>query len=471
MLPLRRFRFKIIKMSKQFIEHETFINSSVSSVFDWHEREGALFRLSPPWEQISLIFKEGGIKEGGVCNISLKMGMLSVPWHAEHLIYEKDKFFKDRQKKGPFALWEHSHYFSEENGVTRVKDHVDYQLPLHPLSTAIAGGFARKKLERMFRYREDVCKNDIEFYEEYKPKPKTIVVSGSSGVLGSALIPFLQTQGHKVIRLLRDKSKLCIGDVCWNPYAGIIEEKFENADVVIHLTGEPIGEGKWTDMKKREIIDSRVRSTALLADTLAKMKNPPKTFICASAIGFYGNRGDTVITESARHGDDFISKVCKKWEDAAKPAIEQGIRTVFMRIGVVLTPAGGALARMALPFSMGLGPIFGSGRQYMSYISLDDVLYATSHIMETESLTGAVNLTTPYAMTNRDFSDTLAKYYKKPRFLKIPSYIVEKMFGQMGREVLLSGANVYPEKLLNSGFRFRYPELRDVLTHELGGIK
>ena len=458
-------------MSKAFIEHETVIRSGISTVFDWHEREGALFRLSPPWENIALVSKQGGIKAGGTCNITMKMGPLTLPWNAEHIIYEKDKFFKDIQAKGPFAQWEHSHYFTENDGFTTVKDHVDYKLPLHPLAMAVAGKFVKSKLERMFRYRENVCRNDIEFYSEYNPKPKTIVVSGSSGVLGSSLIPFLQTQGHKVIRLIRDKSKLCIGDVCWNPNAGIIEEKFENADVVIHLTGEPIGEGRWTDLKKHEIVDSRVKSTALLASTLSQMKNPPKTFICASAIGFYGNRGDAVITEKDRHGDDFISKVCSKWEQAAKPAADAGIRTVFMRIGVVLTPAGGALERMALPFSLGIGPIFGSGRQYMSYISMDDVLYATSHIIETESLSGPVNLTSPYAMTNRDFSDTLAHYFNRPRFLKIPSFALLRMYGQMGKEVLLSGANVYPEKLLSSGFRFRYPTLADTLTHELGGGK
>lgn len=458
-------------MTNNFIEHKTEIRSDISTVFGWHEREGALFRLSPPWEDISLVSRDGGIEAGAKCHINLKMGRLNIPWYAEHLVYEKDSFFKDRQAKGPFALWEHSHSFSENAGITTVSDHVDYRLPLNGISSKLVGKFVRNKLERMFRYREDVCRNDIEFYTEYKPKPKTIIVSGSSGVLGSSLIPFLQTQGHRVIRLIRDKSKLCIGDVCWNPNAGIIEDKFEHADAVIHLTGEPIGEGKWTDMKKRKIIDSRVRSTALLAETLVKMKNPPKTLISASAIGYYGNKYDEKVTESSKMGHDFISKVCNRWEEAAMPAMNHGIRTVLLRIGVVLTPAGGALQKMALPFSLGLGPVFGSGRQYMSYISLDDVLYSIGHILETESLSGAVNLTTPHPLTNSDFSDILAAYYKKPRFLNIPSYAVEKLYGQMGREVLLSGANVYPEKLVKSGFRFRYPELKDILTHELGGVK
>lgn len=456
--------------SPNVIEHETRVKAAISTVFEWHEREGALFRLSPPWENISLIRRDEGIQVGAKCDIRLKTGPVSMVWKAEHVGYEKNSFFKDRQNKGPFAKWEHSHYFTEADGETTIKDHVEYRLPLHPLSTGVAGNFVHTKLEKMFRYRENVCRNDIEFYKEYNPAPKTIVVSGSSGVVGSALIPFLQTQGHKVIRLLRDKTKLCIGDVCWNPNAGIIEDKFENADAVIHLTGEPIGEGKWTDEKKREIIDSRVRSTALLANTLAKMKNPPKTFICASAIGYYGAHGDEIITEDEKAGShDFIAKVCKKWEEAAKPALDKGIRVIFLRIGVVLTPAGGALQRMHLPFSMGLGPVFGNGKQYLSWVAMDDVLYSVGHLLEHEEIRGAVNLTSPNAVTSEQFSDTLADYMRKPRFINIPPYVIMKMYGQMGREVLLSGANVYPEKLIKSGFRFRYPDLMQAFGHLLGG--
>lgn len=455
-------------MKNSVYEHETSIRAAIGDVFAWHEREGALFRLSPPWEPITLISREGGILVGGTCSIQMKTGGLPLRWDAEHIEYDKGRFFKDRQAKGPFALWEHSHFFSEEGGVTRIKDHVEYRLPLYPFSS-VAKWFVRAKLDKMFRYREEVCRNDIEFNNEYKPAPKTVVVSGSSGVLGSSLIPFLQTQGHRVIRLIRDRSKLCIGDVCWNPNAGIIEESFENADVVIHLTGEPIGEGRWDDKKKAEIIDSRVKSTALIAKTVSQMKNPPKTLICASAIGYYGGRGSERITEEADCGSDFISEVCRLWEEAAQPAIDKGIRVVFMRIGVVLTPAGGALDRMVLPYKLGLGPVFGSGKQYMSFISMDDVLYATSHIMETPSLSGPVNITSPNAVTSAEFSDILAKYLKRPRFLRIPSFAVRAMFGQMGQEVLLSGANVYPEKLINSGFRFRYPTLTQTLEHQLGG--
>jgi len=200
------------------------------------------------------------------------------------------------------------------------------------------------------------------------------------------------------------------------------------------------------------------------------MKNPPKTLICASAIGYYGARGDEIITEDEKAGShDFIAKVCKKWEEAAKPALDKGIRVIFLRIGVVLTPAGGALQRMHTPFSMGLGPVFGSGKQYLSWVTMDDVLYSVGHILEHEEISGAVNLTSPNAVTSEQFSDTLADYMRKPRFINIPPYVIMKMYGQMGREVLLSGANVYPEKLIKSGFRFRYPDLMQAFGHLLGG--
>jgi len=447
----------------------TDIKSDVHTAFEWHEREGALFRLTPPWEKIELLEKDEGIDVGAKCNINVATGFFSIPWQAEHIEYYKDKHFKDRQNKGPFALWEHSHDFEEIEEGTRITDSVDYKLPLNAVSRYVAGGFIKTKLERMFNYRRNVSKNDIEFYEEYKPEPKNIIVSGARGSVGSSLIPFLQTQGHSVKRMVRHERQLCIGDVCWNPNAGTIQEElFGNPDVVIHLAGEPIGEGRWTNEKKVEIVDSRVRSTTLIANTLAKMDNPPKLLICASAIGFYGDRGEEEIDESSENGKDFISHVCLHWERAAKPAIEKGIRVVFLRIGVALNPAGGALQKMYKPATMGLAPVFGSGKQHLSWISNDDLLYAIGHIIETESIEGAVNLTSPNSVRFGEFANTLAKVVKKPRFIKIPEFVVNMMFGQMGREVLLSGAKVAPKKLLDSGFRFRYPDLEDAVRHLLG---
>jgi len=455
-------------MRNSIFECSTVIKSDTNTAFEWHEREGALMRLTPPWENLEIIEKNDGIDVGSTCSLNVGSGFFSIPWQAEHIEYYKGKYFKDKQNRGPFALWEHTHDFKEENGCTTIKDTVEYRLPLHNISCFIAGGFVRNKLKRMFRYRKNVSKNDIEILRHYSIKPKTIIVSGATGVVGSELVPYLQTQGHKVIRLIRNEKQLCIGDVCWNPNADIIEEKFEDADVVIHLAGEPIGDERWTNEKKLSIVDSRVKSTSLLAKTLAEMEKPPKLLICASAIGYYGDRGEEELDESSGNGKDFISHVCLHWERAAKAAEDAGIRVVYLRIGVALTPAGGALEKMYRPASFGLGAVLGSGQQYLSWVSMDDVLYAVTHIIETDSLEGAVNLTSPNPVRWGEFADTLAGTLNRPRFLKVPEWIIKAIYGQMGREVILSSANVKPEKLLESGFSFRYPLLTDALKHLLG---
>lgn len=457
-------------MKNSVFTHSTEIKSDAHSAFEWHEKDGALQRLTPPWEKMELLEKDDGIEVGAKCSLNVGAGFFSIPWKAEHIEYYKDRHFKDKQASGPFSLWEHSHDFEEKEESTVIHDTVEYRLPMHWLSAPFAGGFVRKKLKKMFAYRSSVSKNDIELIKEYLPEPKTIVVSGASGVVGSALIPYLQTQGHKVIRLVRNEKQLCIGDVCWNPNAGTIESEFENADVVIHLTGEPIGDRNWSNDKKLSIVDSRVKSTSLLAKTIANMSNPPKLLICASAIGFYGDRGDEVITEDSETGKDFISHVCYHWEKAGLKAEESGVRVVYLRIGVALTPSGGALAKLMLPYKLGLGSVPGSGEQYISWVGMDDVLYAVSHIMETDSLSGPVNLTAPNPVKWIEFGDTLASVLGRPRFLKVPAWLIRGVYGQMGREVLLSGSNVLPKKLLESGFRFRYPLLGDALKHLTGRI-
>jgi len=366
---------------------------------------------------------------------------------------------------------EHSHDFEESDGTTVIKDSVEYRLPLHSLSKPFAGWYVHSKLSKMFAYRQNVSRNDIEILNEYKPEPKTIVISGSTGVVGSELIPYLQTQGHKVIRLIRNEKQLCIGDVCWNPNADVMEDKFEGADVVIHLAGEPIGNENWTNEKKLSIVDSRTKSTSLLAKTIAAMENPPKLLISASAIGFYGDRGEEELDEESETGRNFISNVCYHWEKATKSAEEKGMRVVHLRIGVALTPAGGALERMITPFALGMGMVLGSGKQYFSWVGIDDVLYAITHIMETESLQGPVNLTAPNPVTMREFSEGIADVMNRPCMFRVPEWLIRLMYGQMGEEVLIAGSRVLPKKLLESGFRFRYPLLDDALRHLLGRKK
>jgi len=441
---------------------------SVEKAFSWHEQPGAIQRLTPPWEQIRIVKKTGGIKEGDKVTFKVKSGPLWLDWKAYHMAYEKNKMFQDIQRKGPFLFWEHTHNFEPDgHNACTLEDHIRYRLPLPTISNAIALNFVKERLHQMFTYRHTVTQNDMSLLANNSEK-LNIVMTGASGVLGESLVPFLTTQGHSVTRMVR-KTPSLPDEAHWNPYQLKIDTRpFNKADVVIHLAGEHIGEGRWTAEKKKRIIGSRVKGTSLIAQTLCNMESPPKTLICASAIGYYGNRGDEILTEDAESGNDFISDVCKMWEDSAEAAVARGIRVVFLRIGVVLTPRGGALERLLPSFKMGVGMTFGKGDQIISWLSVDDFLGIINHVMRCEELSGPVNVTAPYPVHHRDFTKTLAKSLKRPAFINLPDWIIKGAFGQMGNEVLLSGNCVVPKKLMESGYKFYHSKLDNALTHLIG---
>jgi uncharacterized protein (TIGR01777 family) len=250
-----------------------------------------------------------------------------------------------------------------------------------------------------------------------------------------------------------------------------LPEAMEDVDCVIHLSGENIAEGRWTEGKKKSIIESRTKSTAIIAEAMANMKTPPKVFISASATGYYGDRGESIVTEDDEPGSYFVSKICHEWEKAAEPAISKGIRTALIRIGTVLTPEGGALQKLLPTFRFGLGGKIASGNQYMSWISIDDVIGAIHHIIMDDNIKGPVNLVTPEPVTNRELTKTLGKVLTRPAVFTVPSFAIRLFFGEMGNELLLSSAKVKPSKLLNSGYRFRFPTLEGALFHLLGKKK
>jgi len=295
-----------------------------------------------------------------------------------------------------------------------------------------------------------------------------ILVSGSTGLVGSALVSFLASGGHEVVRLVRGRLKPGVVEVPWDPQAGTIEAaKLEGLDAVVHLAGENIA-GRWTAAKKARIRSSRVEGTRLLAEALAGLKRPPKTLVCASAIGYYGDRGDEVLREDSPSGAGFLAAVCRDWEAAAHAAAEKGIRVVQLRIGVVLSPAGGALARMLTPFKLGLGGRIGPGSQFMSWIAIDDLIGAIHHALTTEPLRGPVNAVAPRAVTNREFTKTLGRVLARPTIFPMPAFAARLAFGEMADELLLASARVEPAKLVSSGYRFRTPELEAALRHLLG---
>lgn len=295
----------------------------------------------------------------------------------------------------------------------------------------------------------------------------TIAVSGASGFVGAALVRSLGAQGANVKRLVRSQPRDPSADIVWNPAAPIDPAALEGLDAVVHLAGESIA-SLWTVSKKTRIRESRVIGTRHLSTALAKCTKRPRVLVCASAIGFYGNRGDEVLREDSPPGSGFLADVSREWEAAAQPARNAGIRVVHTRFGMVASPTGRALKQMLLPFKLGLGGRLGSGRQYMSWISLDDVVGAIEHALVTDSLAGPVNTVAPVSITNAEFTKTLGAVLHRPTIFPVPEFMLRTLLGEMAEEVLLCSQRVEPVRLLASGYKFKHPELKSALEEMLG---
>ncbi len=295
-----------------------------------------------------------------------------------------------------------------------------------------------------------------------------VLVTGASGFIGSALVPVLIAGGHAVTRLVRSTPRPGQAEIPWDPAArSIATPALEGLDAVVHLAGETIAV-RWTAEKKARIRDSRVQGTRLLCDALAQLVKPPKVLLCASAIGYYGDRQETTLREESAPGAGFLAEVCQAWEAAAAPAVQRGVRVVHLRMGVVLSPAGGALAQMLPPFRLGMGGVVGSGKQYISWIALDDVLGTMQHALLTETLDGPVNVVAPQPVTNHDFTKTLGKVLGRPTVVPLPAFAARLAFGEMADALLLASTRVVPARLQASGYTFQYPELEGALRHLLG---
>ncbi|MBI3211872.1 MAG: TIGR01777 family protein [Simkania negevensis] len=312
--------------------------------------------------------------------------------------------------------------------------------------------------------------HDVEMLKRYTfQKPLRILISGSHGLLGSALYYYLNFMGHEVYRLERKQQKTEEKIVMWDSTSGRVQlSDLENFDAVINLSGENIGKGRWTKKKKDKILKSRVTITENLACAILKLKSPPKLFINASAVGFYGSKGNDAIPENSPPGKGmFISEVCQHWERAARELEERGIRVVLTRFGAVLSPKGGMLKKFLLPFQLGLGGKIGSGKQFMSWITIDDLVAAVYHILMTSSIKGAVNIVSPQPIRNEEFAKALAKKIKRWQGPPLPIFALKLFFGQKGEELFLASIRAYPEKLIQSHFDFHYPSLQQAFDHLL----
>lgn len=456
-------------MKKENFSYRSIMSAPAEEVFRWHTREGAFERLTPPWEPVKVVERHGGIQDGGRVVLNIPMGPFRQRWISEHYDYQAGRHFRDRQIKGPFASMEHLHKMEKINDSSSyLEDSIDYTLPFGALGQWIAGRYVQNRFARLFEYRHLVMAQDLMSHQlSWMRGTMKIAITGASGLIGTELIPFLTTGGHTVIRMVRHKAKP--GEIEWYPDAGIIDRNaLEGLDAVIHLAGDNIAEGSWTPEKKARIRESRVKSTRLLCETLAQLDNPPKVLICGSAIGYYGDRGDEILREESPGAQDFLGQVCHEWEDITEIAEKSGIRVVNLRIGVVLTPKGGALGKMLLPFKLGMGGRLGSGEQYMSWVAIDDVIGIIHYALVKDDIAGPLNVVSPNPVTNLEFTKTLGKVLVRPTIFPVPAAVLRLLFGEIADALLLASTRVHPGRLLANNYQFRFPELETAFRHVLG---
>jgi uncharacterized protein (TIGR01777 family) len=453
------------------IERSTRLPAAADEAFAWHDRPGALERLTPPWERVQVLERSGGIADGAWVVLRVHQGPLAFRWVARHRDYQPGRQFVDEQVEGPFAHWVHRHRFEPEGpAASRVSDRIELAAPGGAAGRVAGRWLARHRVERMLAYRHEVLAYDLAAHALYREAPRLrVAVTGGSGLLGRSLVPFLTTGGHRVVAISR--SPRGPDQIGWDPERGRLDPTgLEGIDAAVHLAGEPIGV-RWTTARKRRIRESRVRGTRLLAETLASMPRPPGVLVSASAVGIYGDRGDAVLTDETAALDappGFLVEVAREWEAATEPARAAGIRVVLLRFGIVLSPAGGALGRMLPAFRLGVGGPLGSGRQWVSWIAIDDAVGAMHHALMTEGLTGPVNATAPDPVTGRVLAGTLGRVLGRPALLPAPAPVLRLMFGEMAQAALLGSQRVLPARLLASGYRFRYPALEPALRFLLG---
>jgi uncharacterized protein (TIGR01777 family) len=435
------------------LRYSSIINAPTSEVFAWHERPGALVRLLPPWQPITVAQEASSLADGRA--VLRLPGRLS--WVAQHSDDDPPHRFVDELVSLPLH-WRHTHSFDAVDGArTKVTDSVE---------TPVPGSF----LLQTFRYRHHQLADDLAAHQRLRPpdgRQLTVAVTGSSGLVGSALCAYLSTAGHRVIRLVRRPPRHAL-ERAWVP-EWPDPRALEGVDVVVHLAGASIA-GRFTDAHKRRVRDSRLGPTGALARMMAGLQGGPRVLLCASAIGFYGaDRGSEELTEDSGRGSGFLAELVEAWEAATGPATAAGLRVVHVRTGIVQSARGGSLKLLRPLFAAGLGGPLAPGSQWVSWIGLDDLLDVFGRALVDDTLVGPLNAVAPDPATNRDYASTLARVMRRPALLTVPALGPRVLLGAEGaREMVQASQRVLPARLSAAGHVFRHPALEACLRHQLG---
>ncbi len=454
--------------------YETILPGPPAEAFAWHERPGAFERLAPPWATVRVRERRGTIRDGGELELELEKGPLRFRWHLRHRDYREGLSFTDEQVRGPFQRWSHVRRFEGDgSGGTRLEDEIAWEPPAAGGVEGFATPVVESELARVFAFRKRRLLNDLVLHAGWRERPRlTVAITGASGLIGSALAHFLTTGGHRVQRLVRSRDAARVeGAIYWSPERDEIDsERLRGVDAVVHLAGEPLVQlPRWTPEKKRRIMESRVRGTELIARAIAAThEGGPPTLVSTSGVGFYGDRGDEVLAEDAGQGRGFLADVTRAWEEATRRAQGAGVRVVLLRTGPVLSPKGGMLEKVLIPFRMGIGGRVGDGRQYISWIDLDDAVGVILHALMDERLNGPVNVCAPDPVTNATFADVLGRVLGRPSLVPAPALMVKAGLGEMGKEALLFSQRARPARLIAAGYRFRFEALEASLRYQLG---
>jgi uncharacterized protein len=461
----------------------TEIPFSVQNVYEYHANPGALDRLIPPWEPVEIQKRGDSLDVGTEVILANRLGPFRLKWLARHTQNVPPHLFQDVQVSGPFKAWTHTHRFSEMgDGRCCLTDEVDYDLPFGTLGR-LGSSWIRRKLDAMFAYRHETtlldltCKENLLHHRGGFGRPR-IAISGSSGFLGSRLCALASVFGFEVTRILRSRSGSSDQRVVSAKTVVLGEKGFDQPDVmegidaVVHLGGYGIAQSRWSERTKSRILESRVLGTRSLVNCLKELKTPPGQFVCASGMGAYGEQGDAECDDRDKRRTEirpnsFLEHVCQAWETEVNRYGQIGNAAVA-RLGVVLHPREGALAKMLPLFRFGLGGKLGTGKQYWSCVDVDDAIGAILFLALKGNAQGVYNVCSPEPITNQEFTKTLATKLHRPAWLATPAIAIKVGLGQMGKELLLTSTRGIPGRLAEAGYEFRFPRVSKCLDHLMG---